>query len=140
MKKLSEKALTRKLDNVFREIMKSRQLQKGHFRCFVCKQDKGGFFHPKERPFGLQVIHFIGRTVFSLRWDFDNCEMGCSSCNRIHEENILPHTYAIIKEYGEERIDTLNTKYQAYKRVGKSMTKAQKLEKLEELEKILDKC
>lgn len=135
----SNKALKDKLDKTFREILKLRQLKKGHFRCFVCNIDKSGFLHPKTNKDGLQVIHYVRRDVFVLRWDFKNCEMGCSSCNRTHNQNPSPHTRAIIRNYGEERLNELYEITKSSKQVGKSMTKLQKLEKLEELESILQK-
>ena len=135
--KTGNSALITKLDKTFREILKLRQLRKGHFRCFVCGMDKGGFLHPKDHKDGLQVIHYVKRDVYVLRWDFRNCEMGCSQCNRSHNQNPAPHTLAIIKNYGEERVRELEITTQLSRQVGKSMTRLQKLEKLEELEAIL---
>jgi 5-methylcytosine-specific restriction endonuclease McrA len=136
IKRISDKQLTNKLDDVFRNIMRAKQLRKGHFRCFVCGMDAHQFSNHKEP--GLQVGHFISRSVRPLRWDFDNCEMVCSSCNIIHENNTLPHTVAILREYGEERVQSLNTTWQLSRQVGKSFTRTQKLERLEELEEILE--
>jgi hypothetical protein len=137
IKRISNSSLIKKLDHVFREILKLRQVRKKHYKCFVCGKDMGGFFNPTIKKDALQVLHYVRRDVYVLRWDFRNCEMGCSVCNRVHNQNPLPHTVAIIKEYGQERIDELNEITKLSKQVGKSMTRIQKVEKLEELEQIL---
>lgn len=135
-KQLTNKQLTKKLDDVFREIMKAKT-PKNKFQCFVCKRHVGGFFHPKENPYGLQVGHYITRANFSLRWDFLNCEMICSKCNRAHEEDILPHTKALLDAYGKERIDVLEHKSSEYKKTGKTMSRSQKIELLEKMQEQL---
>jgi len=61
----------------------------------------------------------------------------CSSCNRIHEENILPHTQAMLQAYGAERVDGLNVRWQVSKQKAKSFSRAEKLEMIEQFEKEL---
>lgn len=133
MKRKSDKSLTNKLDDLFRKVMR---LKKPRTNCFVCHREVG-YFAPKTEPYGLQVGHFISRSVYPLRWDLENCDFVCSVCNRIHEENILPHTYAIIREYGEELVDTLNVRWQLSKQKAKSFSRAEKLELIEQFEKEL---
>lgn len=129
MKKPSDKSLTNKLDDAFRKAMRR---VKPRTTCFVCGREVG-YFAPKTEPYGLQVGHFISRSVFPLRWDFENCEFVCSSCNKNHENNILPHTQAILRNYGAELVDTLNTRWQVSKQKAKSFSRAEKLELLEKL-------
>ena len=131
MKRPKDKSLTNKLDAAFRKAMRAK---KPRTNCFVCKREVG-YFSPKTEPYGLQVGHFISRSVFALRWDFLNCDFVCSSCNRIHEDNILPHTHAMIQAYGPERVDLLNTIWATSKQKAKSFSRAEKLELLEKLEK-----
>lgn len=126
-KRASDKSLTNKLDALFRTLM---WLKKPRTNCFVCHREAGRF-KPKTNPYGLQVGHFIGRTVFPLRWDFRNCDMVCSSCNRIHEENILPHTHAMLMAHGSERVDLLNSIWATSKQKAKSFSRAEKLEMIE---------
>jgi len=128
------KQLTKALDGLVREIFK---LEKTPRKCFVCKR-QFDLFHPKNNPYGLQVGHYITRSVFPLRWDFKNLEWNCSVCNRIHEENILPFTKAMLDAYGEERIDYLNERWLAYKQSAKSMTSGQKRDLLDELQMRID--
>ena len=127
--RISDKALTKKLDQAIRDIL---HLKTKRLRCFVCGRETD-WFNPKTNPYGLQVGHYISRSVFALRWDLENCEPVCSSCNRIHEENILPHTQALLLAYGPERVDTLNTKWRLSKQKAKSFTRGEKRELLESL-------
>ncbi len=133
-KKASDTTLTNKLDAVFRKAMR---VKKPRTNCFVCHRE-ADYFAPKTNPYGLQVGHFISRSVYPLRWDFDNCDFVCSSCNRIHEENILPHTQAMLMAYGPERVDELNVRWQVSKQKDKSFSRAEKLELIEKLEAIVN--
>ena len=134
MKKKSDKSLSNQLDKVFRQAMR---VKKPRTNCFVCHRE-ADYFAPKTNPYGLQVGHFISRSVYPLRWDFDNCDFVCSSCNYNHENNTLPHTQAILLEYGAEHVDLLNTKWQTSKQRAKSFTRAEKLELIEKLEAIVN--
>lgn len=134
MKRKSDKSLTNKLDDLFRKLMR---LKKPRTDCFVCHRQVG-YFSSKTEPYGLQVGHFVSRSVFALRWDLENCEYICSGCNKIHEQNILPHTYAIVKEYGEEFVDRLNVKWQLSKQKDKTFSRAEKLEMIEKFEAELE--
>lgn len=129
MKKLSDKTLTNKLDNAFRELLQKRTKAK---RCFVCGLQTD-WFNPKTNPHGLQVGHFISRKVYALRWDFDNCFPQCSACNKRHEYNTLPFTQAILREYGADHVDRLHTRWQLSKQKAKTFNRAEKLELLESL-------
>lgn len=117
-KKLTTKQVTKKLDQIIRDILKITAGENP--KCFVCGKYIG-WFHPQENPYGLQVGHFISRRVMPIRWDLKNIEPQCSSCNRVHNHNQLEFTARMIEEYGKERIDYLNEKYQAYKKIGKTM-------------------
>jgi hypothetical protein len=133
MKKYTDKQLTKKLDEVVRELLHIKTTTK---KCFVCNRYTD-WFHPKTNPHGLQVGHYVSRSVFALRWDLLNCEPVCSGCNRIHEENTLPHTMALVKAYGKERLDYLNEKFMASKLKTKTFTYGEKLELYEKLQEEL---
>ena len=134
LKKLGTKSLTNKLDQALRDLFKA-QVVRGErkLKCFICGLETG-YYSPKDNPHGLQIGHFASRSVFSLRWDLKNCEFSCSRCNYNHEYNILPFTVAMLKAYGQKRIDYLNAQYEAYKKTGKTMNIGQKTELLETLE------
>jgi len=127
-KLLSGKILTRKLDQAIRDIFK---LKYGHnVRCFVTGQHLG-WFHPRKNKYGCQVGHFIKRKYTQLRWDLKNVEPQSSSSNMLHNENPIPYTNAILKAYGQERLDYLDAKMRE-----RPPTTLQKREILEELLKL----
>lgn len=135
MKRISDRGITKKLDDVVRQILHQRVKTK---KCFVCNRYTD--WMSKENPGGLQVGHYISRSVFAVRWDLLNCEPVCSECNKRHENNILPHTMAILNTYGQERIEYLNSKFEEWKKNGgKTFTRSQKLELLESLRLLIDK-
>jgi len=131
IKRLTDKQLTKKLDDAIRDILHTKTKE---LKCFVCGREID-WFHPKTNPYGLQVGHYISRSVFALRWDLDNCEPVCSTCNRNHENNTLPHTEAILRVYGRQRIDSLVNRWHASKQKDKSFTRAEKMELLDQLRK-----
>lgn len=129
-KKLTTKQVTKALDSLIRDILKVTAGDNP--KCFVCGKYIG-WFHPTKNPYGLQVGHFITRRVLPIRWDLKNVEPQCSSCNRIHQNNQIEYTARMIDEYGEERIKYLNEKYQAYKKIGKTMSVVKRREIYKEL-------
>ncbi len=132
-KKKTDKKLTQELDQIVRDIFK---LKYKNPKCFVCHKQTG-WFNPKSNPYGLQVGHYVSRSVFALRWDFDNLEPQCSSCNYIHENNTLPFTNALLKAYGEDKVSTLHTKWQLSRMKAKTFNRSEKIELLEKLQKEL---
>lgn len=132
LKKLGTKTLTNKLDQAIRNIFKTLPMF-----CFVCGR-RTGAFGPTNKQ-GLQVGHYITRSIFSLRWDLKNLEWNCAPCNIIHRTNTIPFTIAMIRAYGVERIEYLNAKFEAYKKIGKTMNIGQKTELLEKLQILAQK-
>jgi hypothetical protein len=134
-KKLSGKQLTKKLDQIIRDILK---LEAGdNPKCFVTGNHVG-WFHPQNCPHGLQVGHYVSRRVLPLRWDLLNVYPQSSSSNYTHQYNQLPFTARILEEFGQERIEYLNKKYTNYKKRGKSMTRKEKEDLLTKLQEHLD--
>jgi hypothetical protein len=117
-KKLTTKQVTKKLDQLIRDILKIKAGDNP--QCFVCGKYID-WFSPKECPKGLQVNHYVSRRVLPLRWDLLNVFPGCSGCNYTHQYNQLPFTKKILDEFGQERIDYFDTKVKAYKKKGKTM-------------------
>lgn len=131
--KNERKELIKRCDALVREIA-----FKLEDTCFVTGV-KAGRWHPQENPNGLQLSHFVTRTVFPLRWDLDNCHLTTAAVNYSHENNSLPYTLAMIKNYqGNQILNTLNQKWQEYKITGKTMPTWQIREKRDELQATLD--
>lgn len=119
--------LTKKLDDAIRKLY---HLKYPHPTCYVCGNDHG-WYHPKTNKRGCQIGHYVSRRYFALRWDTKNIFPQGSGCNVVHNRNPLPFTQAILKEFGQERLDYLEAKCKAYTK----LTTLQKREILKDLEK-----
>lgn len=73
MKKPSRKNIIKRLDAVFSQYIRLRHAKNEIAECYTCgKKD-----HYKK----LQCGHFMSRKHYATRWDEDNCEVQCYSCN-----------------------------------------------------------
>ena len=73
MKKVSRKNLIKKLDQVFSLYIRLRYATNEITECYTC----GKVDHYKK----LQCGHFMSRKYYATRWDEDNCQVQCYSCN-----------------------------------------------------------
>ncbi len=103
-------------------------------RCFVTGV-QAGRWNPQENPNGLQLSHFVTRTVFPLRWDLTNCHLTTAAVNYTHENNALPYTLAMLEKYGKEGLEYLQTKHTEYKQRAKTMTTVELREVYEQLQR-----
>ena len=97
-KKPARKTIITKLDNIFSQYIRLRYSKNEISECVTCgKQD-----HWKK----LQAGHFISRKHYSTRWDEDNVQVQCVSCNvyRYGEQ------YLFSKYLGETLSDELIAK------------------------------
>lgn len=73
MKKTTRKTLIKRLDQVFSQYIRLRYAKNEIAECYTCgKKD-----HYKK----LQCGHFQSRKHYATRWDEDNCQVQCYSCN-----------------------------------------------------------
>jgi len=105
-KLLSGAKLTRSLDEAIRRLYKKKYPNP---QCFVCGA-RPGWFHPKTNPRGCQIGHYVSRRFYATRWDQKNIWCQDSSCNYLHQHDPIPFTNAILKKYGQERLDYLENK------------------------------
>lgn len=94
--------------------------------CIVCGLTSG-YSNPHTNPYGIQLGHYVTRTKRILRWDILNLFPQCSHCNSIHEDDQLPMTMAIIRKYGQERLEYFEKKELEYE-AGKWLTDEKKKE------------
>lgn len=97
-KKPARKTIITKLDNIFSQYIRLRYSKNEIAECVTCgKQD-----HWKK----LQAGHFISRKHYATRWDEDNVQVQCVSCNvyRYGEQ------YLFSKYLGETLSDELIAK------------------------------
>ena len=78
----SKSELLREADKAFGDAIKRRDADKnGDVVCPCCNKKYNINQVDMEGKLVVQPLHFIGRNVYSLRWDEDNVHSGCSYCN-----------------------------------------------------------
>jgi 5-methylcytosine-specific restriction endonuclease McrA len=71
--KTKRKSLIDKLDKEFSIFIRNRYAKNGMAECVTC----GTVKEVKQ----LQCGHFMSRKHYSTRWDEDNCQVQCYTCN-----------------------------------------------------------
>ncbi len=95
-------------DDILREQMKIDMPKV----CITCNKWLD-VFHPQDNPYGLQVGHYISRTRLATRWQRRNCHWQCARCNFLHEQNPVPYTKFMLRNYkiqGIEKLDQMSKK------------------------------
>ena len=80
----------------------------GYGRCISC----GKLVHWKEADCG----HFINRQHMNTRYDEQNCNLQCRSCNRFDEGNNEGYRRGLIAKYGEEVVNHLYLKKHIFRK------------------------
>lgn len=96
-------SLITKLDGIFSEFIRRRDSDsQGLIRCISC----GKIVHWKESDCG----HYVNRKHMATRYDEENCNAQCRSCNRFDEGNIMGYRRGLIEKIGEKKTDMLEIK------------------------------
>lgn len=101
IKKRNEKTdLVKKLDKVFAKYIRLRDcMPSGFGKCISCG---------KIKPYcELDCGHFFGRANMATRFDEDNCNAECISCNRVKSDHLIYYQENLIKKIGIARFSTL---------------------------------
>ncbi len=101
------------LDDVFRDFIVLRDFFPG-CKCFVC----GSKINKKHEG---EVGHFVPRGNMATRFDEDNCNFICVTCNRFDPNHNAKYRFAMELKKGEFITRTLE-------KMGKSMIKRMKWE------------
>lgn len=91
-----------KLDDAFSLFIRLRDSQNGYFKCISCGQIK-----PFEQA---DCGHYINRKHMATRYDEQNCNAQCRSCNRFDEGNMQGYRRGLIKKIGEKAVQLLEIK------------------------------
>lgn len=83
--------LIKRLDALVSDYVRERDK-----RCIVCGS-----------TVGLQCGHYIRRGVWRWRWDLENCNAQCPTCNSRHEEDPEPYRRAMVAKYGLDTVEGL---------------------------------
>lgn len=90
----------KKLDRVFSEFIRLRDtMPNGMFRCISCG---------KIKPYSqADCGHYHSRTHMSTRFDEENANAECRSCNRFCADHLVGYRKNLIAKIGEHRLDVL---------------------------------
>ena len=100
---LSKPALVKKLDKVFSEFIRLRDTKEWGFkygRCISC-----GRILPWSK---LQCGHYYSRTKMNTRFDEENCNAECISCNIFSADHLIGYRKNLIKKIGEKEVAKLD--------------------------------
>lgn len=108
-KKDGKQDLVKKLDKVFALYIRLRDcMPNGFGKCISCGRVK---------PYReLDCGHFFGRTNMATRFDEDNCNAECQSCNRVSSDHLIYYQENLIKKIGVARFSTLRERAHSIKK------------------------
>lgn len=104
---MADRKLIKKLDDIFSKYVRLRDSHDGVFTCCSCSQLK-----PYEQA---DAGHFINRRWMAIRWDERNVHAQCRSCNRFDEGNSVGYTRFMLRTYGEDTVDLLESMKTPYR-------------------------
>jgi hypothetical protein len=105
MKSTRSKKIKR-LDDVFSKFIRRRDCGFGIARCISCS-----------KPITYDSCdcgHYVNRKHMATRYDEQNCNAQCRSCNRFSEGNIQGYRRGLIAKIGEKETDMLEIKKHNY--------------------------
>ena len=93
--------LVKKLDRVFSLYIRLRDaMPSGFVRCISCGKIK--------RFEDVDCGHYFSRTNMATRFDEDNCNAECRSCNRMSADHLIGYRKNLVAKIGLNRIDRLD--------------------------------
>jgi hypothetical protein len=103
VKKVTVTKLKAKADKLFSEYIRRRYAEyDGTVSCFTC----GAVKHWKEQQAG----HFASRRHLSTRWDYENVQVQCQSCNIWNQGQQWKFGIYLDEKYGEGKAEELMVK------------------------------
>lgn len=93
--------LSDQLDDEVRRIIRGRDRW-----CVTCGTTKQ-----------LEVSHFFSRRHQHIRFDLQNCNAQCRTCNRLHNRNRTPYEKFFKLRYGQKVIDQLDVRRRDMRKV-----------------------
>jgi len=136
--------LMKQADRLFSDFIVNRDKDSnGNIVCVCCKKpfnveqtnnayyDKLGEKDKVNNPRGekiVQNLHFIQRSVYSLRYDEFNCHAGCASCNfdMFHTKNgraFKQYREFMVNQYGKDYVAELEVAHRKINRIEESQLK-----------------
>lgn len=95
-------SLKNSLDKVFSQFIRLRDTPNGIGSCISCNK----LITYSTSDCG----HYVNRKHMSVRFDEDNCNAQCRSCNRFDEGNIQGYRKGLLAKIGEKKTEMLEIK------------------------------
>jgi hypothetical protein len=119
--------LIAKCQSVFNLYIRTRDLAGcSHFKCIACGKIKDEKYGHASHFYS--VGHYPG-----LRFNPDNCHIGCSHCNTFLHGNLIEYRDNLLFKIGAKRFEMLKIRALAYKRSGVKFSRWEIEEKIKEL-------
>ena len=111
MKSKSLPSPKKKLQILFNEYVRLRDLSGDHFKCISCGEIKHERF--------MHAGHFYAVGSYEgLRFDEDNVHGQCNHCNTFLHGNLIEYQDGLISKIGLEKFNKLKIKAGNYRRTG----------------------
>lgn len=95
-----DKKLVSKLDSIFSHYIRLRDVMpNGMCRCISC-----GHILPFSQ---MDCGHYMSRGNNATRWNEDNCNAECITCNRSDTNHLKGYKRNLIKKIGRAKVDEL---------------------------------
>ena len=101
-KKLSRGKIVKKLDSIFSQYIRRRDVKENIAECFTCGK--------KDDWKRLQCGHFQSRRFYSTRWDETNCQVQCAGCNVFRFGEQFKFSVNLDNKFGEGTSQSLEVK------------------------------
>lgn len=101
-KKLSRGKIVKKLDSIFSQYIRRRDVKENIAECFTCGK--------KDDWKRLQCGHFQSRRFYSTRWDETNCQVQCAGCNVFRFGEQFKFSVNLDNKFGEGTSQRLEIK------------------------------
>ena len=128
-KGVTKSMLLKTADAAFSRYIRNRDKDKnGNIACVCC----GKIYNIEQvTPSGdriVQCLHFIKRSVYSLRFDEDNCAAGCTYCNNNMDKNPTGKAYQqfkekLISDFGETQVAEMEVAHRKINKLEESQLK-----------------
>ncbi|MBK7883561.1 MAG: recombination protein NinG [Chitinophagaceae bacterium] len=92
--------LLKKADNLFSKFIKKRDSdEKGNVTCKFCQNTYNLKDKDSSGDYIIQAMHFVSRSVYSLRYSENNVHAGCCFCNKSQYDNPNGEVYETFKRF-----------------------------------------
>jgi len=125
---LSKSKLLKMADAVFSRYIINRDTTNGQILCPCCRKTFDVLQVDKDGKKVVQNLHFVSRSVYSLRFDTENAHAGDNYCNLQMHLHPTGHEYQnyrlyLVNKLGEEEVARMEQEHRKINRIEEQMLK-----------------